>query len=150
MSHRKVKTKATQKTTAMGYPTFLFVVFVGTLAVSVTSAAMFASPGGPPANPPPPGIGGSPGAFGGFGGAPPAGSGAGGAGAPAGGLPSDPSCPPTDGMVPLYVPDPDDCTKYTVCSAGFGMKMDCPPGLHFNKVSNHCDFPPLAGCEVNA
>ncbi|KAH8039823.1 hypothetical protein HPB51_009079 [Rhipicephalus microplus] len=115
-----VKTKATQKTTAMGYPTLLFVVFVGTLAVSVTSAAMFASPGGPPANPPPPGIGGSP------------------------------CCPPTDGMVPLYVPDPDDCTKYTVCSAGFGMKMDCPPGLHFNKVSNHCDFPPLAGCEVSA
>ncbi|KAL3227566.1 hypothetical protein MRX96_024115 [Rhipicephalus microplus] len=117
----------------MGYPTFLFVVFVGTLAVSVTSAAMFASPGGPPANPPPPGIGGSPGAFGGFGGAPPAGSGAGGAGAPAGGLPSDPSCPPTDGMVPLYVPDPDDCTKYTVCSAGFGMKMDCPPWSAFQQ-----------------
>lgn len=53
-------------------------------------------------------------------------------------------------MVPLYVPDPDDCTKYTVCSGGFGMKMDCAPGLHFNKVSNHCDFPPLAGCEVSA
>ncbi|XP_075539695.1 uncharacterized protein LOC142574520 [Dermacentor variabilis] len=145
--------KATQTTTAMGYPTFLFVVFVATITVSVTSAALFASPGGPPANPPPPGgFGGSPGAFGGFGGgAPPAASGgAGGAPPGAGGQPSDPSCPPTDGMVPLYVPDPDDCTKYTVCSAGFGMKMDCAPGLHFNKVTNHCDFPPLAGCEVSA
>lgn len=62
-------------------------------------------------------------------------------------MPSEPSCPPTNGMVPLYVPDPDDCTKYTVCSGGFGMKLDCPPGLHFNSVTNHCDYPPLAGCE---
>ncbi|KAH9376592.1 hypothetical protein HPB48_005803 [Haemaphysalis longicornis] len=73
--------------------------------------------------------------------------GAGGANAPVMGMPAEPSCPPTNGMVPLYVPDPDDCTKYTVCSGGFGMKLDCPPGLHFNKHENHCDFPPNARCE---
>lgn len=89
---------------------------------------------------------------GGFAFGPPGGSGfpgfpgAGGA-APGMTMPSEPSCPPTNGMVPLYVPDPDDCTKYTVCSGGFGMQLDCPPGLHFNRDTNHCDYPPLAGCE---
>ncbi|KAL3227570.1 hypothetical protein MRX96_024117 [Rhipicephalus microplus] len=73
--------------------------------------------------------------------------GAGGGAVPGMTMPSDPSCPPTNGMVPLYVPDPDDCTKYTVCSGGFGMQLDCPPGLHFNRNSNHCDYPPIAGCE---
>uniref|UniRef100_A0A023G8D0 Putative peritrophin n=1 Tax=Amblyomma triste TaxID=251400 RepID=A0A023G8D0_AMBTT len=120
----------------MAYQKFLLSVFVVTCVVAVTSAATFA---GPPA---------SPGAYASFGSAPPASSGAG--AAPAAGPPAEESCPPTDGMVPLYVPDPDDCTKYTVCSGGFGMKLDCPPGLHFNKVTNHCDFPPLAQCEESA
>lgn len=118
----------------MAYLKFLLAVFVMTFVVAVTSAATFAAA---PA---------SPGAYVAFGSAPPASSGA---GAPpaAAGPPADESCPETDGMVPLYVPDPDDCTKYTVCSGGFGMKLDCPPGLHFNKLTNHCDFPPLAQCE---
>jgi len=62
--------------------------------------------------------------------------------------PSDPDCPPTDGALPLYVPDETDCTKYTVCSGGFGMKMDCAPGLHFNRKTNTCDFPPRAKCPL--
>uniref|UniRef100_A0A1E1X1Y7 Putative peritrophin n=1 Tax=Amblyomma aureolatum TaxID=187763 RepID=A0A1E1X1Y7_9ACAR len=130
----------------MAYLQFLLAVFVMTCVVAMTSAASFAAA---PA---------SPGAYVAFGSAPPGSSGAGGAppaspgagGAPPAGAPAEESCPETDGMVPLYVPDPDDCTKYTVCSGGFGMKLDCPPGLHFNKVTNHCDFPPLAQCEESA
>ncbi|CAN7988625.1 unnamed protein product [Ixodes pacificus] len=108
-------------------------------------------------------FGGAPGGWGGFiggpkggapggaeggakGGAPPADA-AGGAPADSGGLPTEPSCPESDGFEPLYIADPDDCTKYKVCSGGFGMKLDCPPGLHFNKVTGKCDFPLRANCE---
>lgn len=105
----------------------------GGSAFGPPGGSMFGPPGGSMFGPP----GGS-----GFPGFP----GAGGA-VPGMTMPSEPSCPPTNGMVPLYVPDPDDCTKYTVCSGGFGMKLDCPPGLHFNSDTNHCDYPPLAGCE---
>lgn len=129
---------------AMEFRVFLFAVFVMTSTMAVTSAFGFGSFGGAPGAAPPAG-GAGPGAFGSFGPAPP-----GGADAPAPGPPSEPTCPPTDGMVPLYVPDPDDCTKYTVCSGGFGMKLDCPVGLHFDKLTNHCDFPPIANCEVAA
>ncbi|CAN8016993.1 unnamed protein product [Ixodes persulcatus] len=80
------------------------------------------------------------------GGAPPADV-AGGPPADSGGLPTEPSCPESDGFEPLYIADPDDCTKYKVCSGGFGMKLDCPPGLHFNKVTGKCDFPLHAKCE---
>lgn len=134
----------------MGFRAFLLAVFVMTSSMAVTKAAgfgSFGSFGAAPGAAPAAGSAG-PGAFGSFGAAP-AGS-TGDAGAPAPGLPSEPTCPPTDGMVPLYVPDPDDCTKYTVCSGGFGMKLDCPVGLHFNKLTNHCDFPPLAQCEPAA
>ncbi|XP_029844670.2 peritrophin-1 [Ixodes scapularis] len=72
---------------------------------------------------------------------------AGAAPADSGGLPTEPSCPESDGFEPLYIADPDDCTKYKVCSGGFGMKLDCPPGLHFNKVTGKCDFPLHANCE---
>lgn len=121
----------------MEFRVFLLAVFVMTSTMAVTSAVGFG--GAPGAGP------GAFGSFGSFGPAPP-----GGADAPAPGLPSESSCPPTDGMVPLYVPDPDDCTKYTVCSGGFGMKLDCPVGLHFNKLTNHCDFPPMAQCDAAA
>lgn len=130
---------------------FITLAVVAASAVAVPASAPAGpgsgyaiSPAGAPfsAGAPPGGAG--PGAFGpafpGF-------SGAAGGAPPGMAMPSEPSCPPTNGMVPLYVPDPDDCTKYTVCSGGFGMKLDCPPGLHFNKVTNHCDFPPLAKCE---
>ncbi|KAG0443092.1 hypothetical protein HPB47_015297 [Ixodes persulcatus] len=112
-------------------------------------------------------FGGAPGGGGGFpggfkggapggakGGGPGAGKGGAKGGAPpadaagdSGGLPTEPSCPESDGFEPLYIADPDDCTKYKVCSGGFGMKLDCPPGLHFNKVTGKCDFPLHAKCE---
>ncbi|CAN7987232.1 unnamed protein product [Ixodes hexagonus] len=82
------------------------------------------------------------------GGAPPADAAGGGAPeAGADGVPTEPSCPESDGFEPLYIADPDDCTKYKVCSGDFGMKLDCPPGLHFNKVTGKCDFPLHAKCE---
>jgi len=62
--------------------------------------------------------------------------------------PSDPDCPETDGTVPMYVPDNSSCTKYTVCSGPFGMKMECAPGMHFNRKTNTCDFPPRAKCPL--
>uniref|UniRef100_A0A023FRY8 Putative peritrophin n=1 Tax=Amblyomma cajennense TaxID=34607 RepID=A0A023FRY8_AMBCJ len=107
------------------------------------------SPVGAPfsAGAPPGGAGPAFGPPGAFGPAFPGFPGAAGGAPPGMAMPSEPTCPPTNGMVPLYVPDPDDCTKYTVCSGGFGMKLDCAPGLHFNKLTNHCDYPPIAQCE---
>lgn len=89
------------------------------------------------------------GAPGGAKGGAPAGDAAGGAPPEGGadGVPTEPSCPESDGFEPLYIADPDDCTKYKVCSGDFGMKLDCPPGLHFNKVTGKCDFPLHAKCE---
>ncbi|KAH7959915.1 hypothetical protein HPB49_014931 [Dermacentor silvarum] len=137
---------AESKITMLPTATLLALVVVQASAASFGSG-FAASPVGAPFS-----AGGPPGGAAGPAFGPPGGSafpgypGAAGA-APGMTMPSEPSCPPTNGMVPLYVPDPDDCTKYTVCSGGFGMKLDCPPGLHFNSVTNHCDYPPLAGCE---
>ncbi|OQR77482.1 hypothetical protein BIW11_07069 [Tropilaelaps mercedesae] len=62
--------------------------------------------------------------------------------------PSDNDCPATDGTIPLYLPDPDSCTKYTVCSGAFGQKMECPPGMHFSASTSSCTFPALANCPL--
>ncbi|XP_018493674.1 peritrophin-1 [Galendromus occidentalis] len=62
--------------------------------------------------------------------------------------PSDPDCPPTDGTIPLYIPDPESCSKYTVCSGGFGLKLECAPGMHFNVATSSCTFPALAKCSL--
>ncbi|XP_070389198.1 uncharacterized protein [Dermacentor albipictus] len=45
------------------------------------------------------------------------------------------------------VPDPNDCTKYSVCTDKFSTKITCPPGQHFSVADNRCTSPEQAGCD---
>ncbi|XP_037288385.1 uncharacterized protein LOC119181283 [Rhipicephalus microplus] len=45
------------------------------------------------------------------------------------------------------VADPNDCTKYSVCSETFSSKFDCPPGQHFSPADNRCATPEEAKCD---
>lgn len=64
------------------------------------------------------------------------------AGAPVG------TCPAVDPINrSILLPDSSDCTLYYMCSNGAAILMYCPPGLHFNPVSNVCDWPANANCK---
>ncbi|KAH7957754.1 hypothetical protein HPB52_022601 [Rhipicephalus sanguineus] len=45
------------------------------------------------------------------------------------------------------VADPNDCTKYSVCSGTFSSKFSCPPGQHFSSADNRCATPEEAKCD---
>ncbi|KAL1438936.1 hypothetical protein MTO96_047667 [Rhipicephalus appendiculatus] len=45
------------------------------------------------------------------------------------------------------VADPNDCTKYSVCSETFSSKFSCPPGQHFSPADNRCATPEEAKCD---
>lgn len=56
----------------------------------------------------------------------------------------------------LYVPDcsagdrqlpnPYDCTTYYECVGDQPYLLNCPPGTHFDKSLNVCNWPEQAGC----
>ncbi|KAH7960260.1 hypothetical protein HPB49_018440 [Dermacentor silvarum] len=45
------------------------------------------------------------------------------------------------------VADPNDCTKYSVCTDTFSSKLTCPPGQHFSVADNRCATPQEAKCD---
>uniref|UniRef100_A0A224Y592 Chitin-binding protein n=1 Tax=Rhipicephalus zambeziensis TaxID=60191 RepID=A0A224Y592_9ACAR len=45
------------------------------------------------------------------------------------------------------VADPNDCTKYSVCSETFSSKFSCPPGQHFSPADSRCATPEEAKCD---
>ncbi|KAH6934324.1 hypothetical protein HPB50_022916 [Hyalomma asiaticum] len=49
--------------------------------------------------------------------------------------------------VALKVPDPNDCSKYSLCLQLFGMKLDCPEGEHFSAAASQCLPAAVAGCD---
>uniref|UniRef100_E2J6U3 Mucin/peritrophin-like protein n=1 Tax=Hyalomma rufipes TaxID=72862 RepID=E2J6U3_HYARU len=53
---------------------------------------------------------------------------------------------PAPGAAAL-VADPNDCTKYSVCSGTFSSKFSCPPGQHFSPADNRCATPEEAKCD---
>jgi len=55
-----------------------------------------------------------------------------------------PECPPTDEVI--FIPDPDNCSWYYICSYGKAVHEQCAPGLHFNAELSVCDYPSSAGC----
>lgn len=64
---------------------------------------------------------------------------------------ASPDCPKTvakGGVV--KVADPDDCGKFSLCTAVFSTKLDCPPLQHFSKEANECLPQELAGCDPAA
>lgn len=63
------------------------------------------------------------------------------------GFAGDSDCPPGVPGVALKVPDPDDCSKYSLCLQFFGFKLDCPEGQHFSVAANQCLPAAFAGCD---
>jgi len=53
---------------------------------------------------------------------------------------------PVDCSVDGYYPDPVDCSKFIVCSAGVAFSRVCPPGLKYNKANKYCDWPQNVQC----
>ncbi|XP_077532522.1 uncharacterized protein LOC144144893 [Haemaphysalis longicornis] len=47
----------------------------------------------------------------------------------------------------VKVADPDDCGKYSLCTATFSTKVNCPPLQHFSKDANECLPQEVAGCD---
>ncbi|EEC09567.1 secreted salivary gland peptide, putative [Ixodes scapularis] len=46
--------------------------------------------------------------------------------------PTSPDCPVPGSPALAYVADPNDCTKYSICSDKISVKVDCPFGQCFN------------------
>ncbi|CAH1258875.1 MRC1 [Branchiostoma lanceolatum] len=43
-------------------------------------------------------------------------------------------------------PDPEDCTKFYMCSNGIASSFSCPKGLHFDIKTSRCEWPEDATC----
>ncbi|XP_065351283.1 uncharacterized protein LOC135946806 [Cloeon dipterum] len=56
------------------------------------------------------------------------------------------SCPAVDGVVPVLLSNPSDCGSFCQCANGVGKFIPCANGLHFNKDTQVCDWPWMAGC----
>uniref|UniRef100_A0A131Z3W1 Chitin-binding protein n=1 Tax=Rhipicephalus appendiculatus TaxID=34631 RepID=A0A131Z3W1_RHIAP len=52
--------------------------------------------------------------------------------------------------VTLKVPDPNDCSKYSLCMQLFNMKLDCSLGQHFSVAAGKCLPAAIAGCDPAA
>lgn len=53
-------------------------------------------------------------------------------------VPEEPKCP-AEGTAKL--PHPEKCSLYYVCDNGSKTVHECPSGLHFNPVTDQCDWP---------
>lgn len=52
--------------------------------------------------------------------------------------------------VTLKVPDPNDCSAYSLCLPLFGLKLNCPEGEHFSAAAGKCLSAANAGCDPAA
>ena len=55
-------------------------------------------------------------------------------------------CPPWNGDV-IYIPDPDDCSKYYQCTPSRPEPHQCSDGLFFDPKINVCNWPDLVECD---
>ena len=59
-------------------------------------------------------------------------------------------CPEsTDGM-PVFLPNPEDCTKYYECQGDWAIPMDCAPPLFFDPSLDVCNWPSEVDCQQPA
>lgn len=54
-------------------------------------------------------------------------------------------CPPSNDGLAVHLPHAN-CSLFYKCNWGVKVEMSCPPGLHFNRVLQVCDWPRSAGC----
>lgn len=52
-------------------------------------------------------------------------------------------CPPG---VEGDFPDPEDCGAFYTCVGGIPYHNFCPDGLHFNPITDSCDYPDNVDC----
>lgn len=45
-------------------------------------------------------------------------------------------------------PHPNSCKQYVACVEGFPRVINCAPSLHWNPVTQQCDFPHAANCQI--
>ncbi|XP_055853353.1 peritrophin-1-like [Episyrphus balteatus] len=59
-------------------------------------------------------------------------------------------CPSSQSNIDMavHLPSPTSCSTFYKCDRGVPVLQRCPPGLHFNKFTQGCDFPLSAGCKL--
>ncbi|XP_076041422.1 uncharacterized protein LOC143025521 isoform X2 [Oratosquilla oratoria] len=55
-------------------------------------------------------------------------------------------CPEVDGVTPMYIPDPEECSYFCECDDGIAYKHDCPGNLLFDDVLNVCNWANQVNC----
>lgn len=60
---------------------------------------------------------------------------------------TDSRCPQVTPEFGLRLPHEYNCTLFYVCDRGQAVLQSCPPGLHFNRLLQLCDWPESAGCD---
>merc|ERR1712002_565908 len=53
-----------------------------------------------------------------------------------------------DGL-PVFIPDPTNCSRYYECQGDWAILMDCAPPLHFDPSVNICNWPSVVNCQVS-
>jgi len=56
------------------------------------------------------------------------------------------TCPPTEPIISFRVDG--SCTQFIRCINGYATQDVCQNGLHFNNVSQQCDFPENTNCQI--
>lgn len=59
-------------------------------------------------------------------------------------------CPEIDDPKnPVHYPHPFECNLFFKCANGAGVLFECPPGLHFSVLTDRCERPEDAKCQIN-
>ncbi|KAG5669038.1 hypothetical protein PVAND_016940 [Polypedilum vanderplanki] len=62
----------------------------------------------------------------------------------------DPRCPiPDDIYNPTHLPHETECNLFYKCSHGRRVLMECPENLHWSVEYDRCEYPSIAGCDIN-
>ena len=60
----------------------------------------------------------------------------------------DPRCPPYNEGFVVHIPHEYDCTKFYKCDWGIPKLFACELGLHFSVLTERCEYPSDANCQL--
>merc|ERR1712179_680405 len=55
-------------------------------------------------------------------------------------------CPSPDPGTPVYLADPEDCSKFCECSGGAAWSEHCADGLMYDEILHLCNWPNSVDC----
>lgn len=58
------------------------------------------------------------------------------------------TCPTVDTNFITFIASKIDCNRYYICYHGYPIRQQCIKEMHWNAVTNKCDYPDNAKCEV--